>query len=608
MEKDVLIPLFLVLLMVFGAIGPLYFGGLDTQGDTRLKKFSSYEELVSFLKSNSLGGHYRTYDDWGLRPLSLSGVEGEGVNPTSKSYSTTNIQVEGVDEADVVKTDGEYIYIVSENRVLVVRASPPEDARVLSQIALDGISSEIFVKGDKLVVLGEDSRQTFVKVYDVSDRERPVLMRNASVEGDYFDSRIIGDYFYAVINQLAWLAQDGDEVTLPKICSNDDVTEVSASDIYYSNITDYYYLFSTIVAINVQNDEQEPTYQSFLIGATRKMYVSMHNIYIALPNSTRMEQFGMTRIFERTIIHRIHIQNGKIEYAASGEVPGYVLNQFSMDEHNGYFRIATTTGQVWGWGQATSKNHVYILNLDLGVVGRLEDLAPGEKIYSARFLGNRGYLVTFKKVDPLFVIDLSKPRDPRILGQLKITGYSDYLHPYDETHIIGIGKETVEAEQGDFAWYQGVKISLFDVSDVWRPEELAKYEIGDRGTDSPILTDHKAFLFDRSKDLLVIPVTVAEIDPAKYANGVPPDTYGEFVWDGAYVFQITLGQGLNLKGRITHLDSSVELIKDKTYFNYKYSVKRSLYIGNVLYTISDLKIKMNSLFDLSEINELDLSN
>ena len=222
-------------------------------------------------------------------------------------------------------------------------------------------------------------------------------------------------------------------------------------------------------------------------------------------------------------------------------------------------------------------------------------------------MGDRGYLVTFKKIDPLFVLDLSDPEDPRVLGQLKITGYSDYLHPYDETHIIGIGKETVEAEEGNFAWYQGVKISLFDVSDVEVPKEIARYEIGDRGTDSPILRDHKAFLFDKSKNLLVIPVTVAEINPAQYPGGVPPNAYGTFVWDGAYVFHISLEEGLVFRGRITHLDNDAELLKSGYWYQSPYSVKRSLYIGNVLYTISELKIKMNSLTDLTEIGEINLS-
>ncbi len=383
---------------------------------------------------------------------------------------------------------------------------------------------------------------------------------------------MIGDYVYVVISQ--WTYYQNDEVALPRIYSNDGVEEIPATEIYYLDIPDYSYAYTTIVAVNVQNDAQDPMCKSFLLGATSIMYVSLNNIYITSPEN------------ERTLIYRIHIEENQIEFVANGEVPGYVLNQFSMDEHEDYFRIATTTGQVWN-SEAPSKNHIYVLDMDLNIVGRLEDLAPGEKIYSARFMGDRCYLVTFRKVDPLFVIDLKDPYNPEVLGQLKITGYSDYLHPYDENHVIGVGKETVAAEQGDFSWYQGVKISLFDVSDVENPKEIDKYEIGDRGTESPVLRDHKAFLFDESKNLLVMPVSVVESGK-------------DFVWQGAYVFDISLDEGLVLKGRITHLEDT------SSYSSYLYHVKRSLYIDNVLYTISDKKIKMNSLEDLEQINEIEL--
>ena len=152
-----------------------------------------------------------------------------------------------------------------------------------------------------------------------------------------------------------------------------------------------------------------------------------------------------------------------------------------------------------------------------------------------------------------------------------------------------------------------MKISLFDVSDVSKPEELAKYEIGDRGTDSPILRDHKALLFDKSKNLLVIPVLVAEVDEEKYPYEVPPDIYGDYVWQGAYVFDISLDGGLALKGRITHHESGADLRQNGYYFSSPLSVKRSLYIDNVLYTISDEKIKMNNLENLDDINEVELS-
>jgi len=214
--------------------------------------------------------------------------------------------------------------------------------------------------------------------------------------------------------------------------------------------------------------------------------------------------------------------------------------------------------------------------------------------------------MTFKKVDPLFVIDLSDPYNPRELGYLKVTGYSDYLHPYDENHIIGIGKETTDA--GEFAWYQGVKISLFDVSDVSNPVEISKLEIGDRGTDSPVLWDHKAFLFDKSRNLLVMPILEAEVDQSKYPGGVPANAHGEYVWQGAYVFDISIDNGLQVKGRITHIENLTDLEQGYYYYYSPLSVTRTLYIDDVLYTISDAKIKMNDLENLDYINEVQLSS
>jgi uncharacterized secreted protein with C-terminal beta-propeller domain len=540
-----------------------------------LKRFSSYEELKSFVEASSqVRPYYRGRTGQTLTFLSAGAWESA---PSVPSYSTTNIQVEGVEEADVVKTDGEYIYVVSGKNVVIVKAYRAEEAEVLSQIGLNGTVWGILINGDKLVVFVETTR-IFIKVYDVSDRGSPVLKRNFSMDGYYFNSRMIGDYVYAVINREAHRIED--EVALPKIYSGDRVEEIDATEIYYSDVPDYSYMFTTIVAINVQDDEQEPTHETFLLGATHGMYVSLDNIYVTFPE------------LERTLIYRVHIEGSEIESVASGEVPGYVLNQFSMDEHEKHFRIATTTGQVWG-GEALSRNNVYVLDMDLNIVGKLEDLGC--------------YLVTFRKVDPLFVIDLENPYAPEVLGFLKVTGYSDYLHPYDENHIIGIGKETEAAKEGNFAWYQGVKISIFDVTNVTKPKEIAKFEIGDRGTDSPVLRDHKAFLFDRSRNLLVIPVLVAEIDEAKYPNGVPPSTHGDYVWQGAYVFNISLDEGLALRGRITHLENDDELMKSGYYFSSPYSVKRSLYIDNVLYTISDKKIKMNNLENLDEVNQVELT-
>jgi uncharacterized secreted protein with C-terminal beta-propeller domain len=254
-----------------------------------------------------------------------------------------------------------------------------------------------------------------------------------------------------------------------------------------------------------------------------------------------------------------------------------------MDEYNNNFRIATTTGN---W-QAESLNHVYVLDNNLQIIGKLEDLAHGEKIYSVRFLGEKGYLVTFRQMDPLFVIDLSNPTNPAVLGYLKIPGVSNYLHPYDETHVIGVGVDATE--QGRV---QGMKLSLFDVSDVSNPKEISKYIIGERGTYSEALNDHKAFLFSKGKNLLVIPISLAEKDYQQ-------------TWQGAYVFNVDLSNGFVLKGRITHENETINKT-EYYYYDYQSQIRRSLYMDDVLYTLSGKMIKMNDLSDLKEINKVEL--
>jgi len=592
-------------------------------GENQISRFSSYEQLQYFIKANSQNIAWKQNNLFGGRDAGFAPSPTPALAPPdnyavvttgeiSPDYSATNIQVAGVDEADIVKTDGEYLYLVSGNKTIIVKGYPPEQAQVLSEIELEGTVAGIFINGDRLVVfengmpyypyyddlplvkesyIGYISPGTSIKVYDVSDRENPRLQREISADGQYVSSRMIGDYAYVVIIEPVY--EQDDALNIPRIYCGDKETEIPATDIYYYAVSDYYYMYTTIMAINTQDDNQEPTYETILLGASSNLYVSLNNIYLTFP--VWGEYVGDVG---KTSVHRIHIDGDEIEYVASGEVPGTILNQFSMDEYAGYFRVATTTRE------GTSRNHVYTLDMALNITGSLEDLAPGETIYSARFMGDKCYLVTFKQVDPLFVIDLSDPYNPEELGYLKVTGYSDYLHPYDENHIIGIGKETTDA--GEFAWYQGVKISLFDVSNVTNPQEISKLEIGDRGTDSPVLWDHKAFLFDKARNLLVMPILVAEVDQSKYPGGVPSWTHGEPVWQGAYVFNVSLDQGIQIEGGITHIEDPDELEQDYYYFYSPFSVQRSLYIGDVLYTISNAKVMMNNLEDLDYINEVEL--
>ena len=235
---------------------------------------------------------------------------------------------------------------------------------------------------------------------------------------------------------------------------------------------------------------------------------------------------------------------------------------------------------------------MFVLNGNLDIVGSVDDLAPGERIYSTRFMGDKAYMVTFRQVDPLFVIDLSDPENPEVLGELKITGVSEYLHPYDEDHIIGIGKEATE--EGRFL---GMKISLFDVSDVSNPIEVAKIEIGDRGTSSDALNDHKAVLFDKEKNLLVLPVDLYESSEE--------NSWGDFRWQGAMVLDIS-PEGITERGRITHRDHDAD--EDGYYYKqWQSSISRSLYMDDVLYTISQITVKANFLDSLDEIKEVEIS-
>jgi len=600
--------------------------------------FSSYEELKQFVKANtqvSPAPPPPSFGPWMARSEIVPEIALDSAGSSTPDYSATNIQVDGVDEADIVKTDGQYLYVASGNRVIIIRAYPAEEARILSEIELEGMPMGIFISGDRMVVfegvvyydvpvmrdaliMPYWSSSTSVKVYDVSDRESPLLQRELTSDGNYVSSRMIGDYVYLILSEPVYKHEG--EVRVPVISFDDDEIEIPAEDIYYCDVYDRSYSFTSIIAINTQDDDEEPAVKTILLGASSNLYVSHDNIYLTFALWDR--DMWDSR---RTAIHRIEIDGNHIDYVASGEVPGRVLNQFSMDEHDGHFRIATTTGQqsMFGWRTLVTEissritgtdptttrpslNHVYVLNMDLEIVGSLEDLAPTERIFSARFMGNRAYLVTFEIIDPLLVIDLKDPFNPELLGELKITGYSDYLHPYDENHLIGIGKETEEADTGDFSWMRGVKLTLFDVSDVNNPRTIEELEIGDRGSDTPVSWDHRAFLFDRARNLMVLPISVAEIDEADFPEGVPDWAWGRPVWQGAYVFHVSPDTGFTLRGGITHSDSPFELEQRRFYFTSPHSVTRSLYIGDILYTISEAKVMMNSLDDLAFIGKVEL--
>ena len=321
-----------------------------------------------------------------------------------------------------------------------------------------------------------------------------------------------------------------------------------------------------------------------------------------------------------------------------------------MDQDKGYFRIATNAGNLWS-DEDPARNNVYVLDGDMQVIGSLENLAKGERIYSTRFLGDRLYMVTFKQIDPLFVIGLSDPNNPVVLGELKIPGYSQYLHPYDADHILGFGQETTENEYGGTVT-DGFKMALFDVSDPNNPSQQFVEHIGDQGTYSELLNNHKALLFDKEKELLAFPITIQEkIDSSQYecskyrystcpgmcqqrcipsechedeeGNSVCTDDCDglgsciDLSWErydttfsGAVVYNLNLTDGFEERGRISHYTDDDLVIGLGEYFPYDYdkNIQRILYIGDYLYTVAQSSVKASTMEEISEVKLIELEN
>ncbi len=549
-------------------------------------------------------------------------------------YSQTNVQVAGVDEADIVKTDGTYLYIVSSSRVRIVKAVPGSAMKEMATITNTDTNfspSVLYVSGNRLIVLGSNWREggpihimgsertmiypypystglTQVRIYNIADKTAPVLERKVSFEGSSVSSRMIGNKLYFVVNQpIRMIEQPLDapkaEDVLPlfedsKLGTDSRPVTGCTSVRILPHIPQPQYLTVAVIDTSSPNTDVK---RETILGNAQNVYSSTENLYVAATQWVYhwdvRPSGGEAENEEKTNLYRFAFTADGIEYKAQGSVPGHILNQFSMDEHGNTFRIATTKGELWN-DQKPATNNLYLLNRDLEATGKIEDIAPSERIYSVRFMGDRAYMVTFRNTDPLFVIDTSDPRNPKILGQLKIPGYSDYLHPYDDTHIIGFGKDTAEAkDRTDFAWYQGMKIAMFDVSDVANPKELHKEIIGDRGTDSPLLHNHKALLFEKDKNLLAFPVTINEIpDSEKTKND--PSSYGSPVFQGAYVYTLTLKDGFQLKGKITHADpKQVEKMGDRWY-SFGNDIQRIVRLGQSLLTVSDAVVQSSALTDL----------
>lgn len=513
----------------------------------------------------------------------------------TREYSKTNLQVKEVDEADIIKTDGENIYVVTGPCMHILKAYPATEAKILSTTRFAGYPSALYTSGDRVVLIATDywtrpiaactpgscnrypgtTERTLVYVFSVKDPANPQLVRELDIDGSYISSRMIGTQLYFVTSTQ--VPDQLDEMELPTI--HDDHGGITTPPVYGFNTTDQAFAFSTIGSLEVAGTSPVPA-RSFLVGTAGTVYVSPTRLYIVVPDR------AVLRGSRSTTIHAFAIDNGKISYAAGGKVDGMLLSQYSLDEYDGNLRVATTiTTGSWQMN-AGSYSRVTVLDKNLAIIGTLPDIAPGEQIYAARFMGDRLYLVTFRQTDPFFVIGLADPKHPVILGKLKLPGFSNYLHPYDANHIIGVGKESQSGP---------LKIALFDVTDVNNPLLKDSKSLGGSFSTSPVLDDPKAFLFDREKDLLVLPVRLQDEYTCAPGGSCTPPT----IWGGAYVYGVKPETGFVLKGTVRHYSSS--------YYSASQSdVKRALYIEDTLYTLSDAKIVMSDLSSsLMQINEID---
>jgi len=559
--------------------------------DGLLHSFSSYGELRGFLSTMDSYGESNAY----YRSPTMSEDTMGGQTPY---HSTTNIQVAGVDESDIVKTDGEYLYIASYDKVTIVKAYPSSalsNVTVLDIEDILGFKSEnssasvsgVYLYGAKLVVIlsyyewrnqaGDyakyaalqwSSTRSLVSVFDIENVSAPKLLFSHGVSGYALTSRMIGSYVY-LVGQSTVLLVDR-QPYLPLAWDGNSSEEINVRDIYYDPETRDASVFMNLLAVDVVDGDHATT--TILAGYASTVYMSLDAMYLSVQKWSgemlvvETDSAPENEISSRTTIYKVAVDKLTMVNVARGDVHGWLLNQFSMDEKDGFLRVATTTG----W--STPESAVYVLDSDLAVIGSLTDLAPNERIYSARFLGDTLYMVTFRQIDPFFVIDLVDPAHPFVVGELKNPGFSSYLHPVDEDHVFGIGSEN-----------GSVKISLYNVSDPTNPREQSKCLLP-YWSSSSAMYDPKAVLFDFEKGLLVIPVWSSSYEEAS-GNW----TY----WDGAYLFDVSIDNGIAVKGTIAHGDS----------YGYD-NVLRALYIEDTLYTLTQSTVKATSLLDLSAQGEL----
>jgi hypothetical protein len=520
-----------------------------------------------------------------------------------ETFSGTNVQEVDVDEPDIVKTDGQRIFVVTDGTLRVFKVGEG----VTGTLKLDGLNHRLMLRGNRVLVIAAKgavgiptdlpvapraegvSSATIVTEIDVTNA--PKVLRTMEVPGRFVDARQNGAVARLVIDAPPKPLIPGEGETIDDVVERAGRSRFLARTVLRSRISGKTFKrdiapctsvtrpaqFSGLDVLAILTIDLDRGMYSLdrdgvmagaqvVYGSDRSLYVASHRFSRALELSGRVPE-GM-----RTEIHRFDISNPeKTTYAATGSVPGFILNNYALSEHEGKLRVATTEDPPWvaGSGPAGERqSSVTVLEQQgkrLTRIGSVSGLGKGERIYAVRFMGDKGYVVTFRQIDPLYTLDLSNPRAPRVLGELKIPGYSAYLHPVGDDRLLGIGRDGPE-----------VQASLFDVSDMANPQRVAQLFLGQGATT--VEHEPHAFLYWPPAKLAVFPLQT-------YA-------YPSGAFDGAVGVRVDEA-ALAEAGRVTHFSQAR---------NQPATIERALVIDEKLYTISWLGIQSSNLTDLGGLS------
>lgn len=591
-----------------------------------LEAIKSKDELEEYFeavmnKNNISKNNWGTLEESSTTDSAKDTANGDG----GSTHSTTNNQVEGIEEGDITVVNERYLFVAKEQAVIITEAA---DAKNLKQVAKlipvkEGYVQKLMLHNNLLLVVVDEYIQqdnkknlqygtsmTKLFIYNIEDPANAELVRVVGQEGYFTNIRKVGDTVYMILNHSPnyWIMEDDKAELRP--ATYDSAEGESYEPMDYKDISilpgTLEAQYSIIKAIDLSSTSEKAVETKGYLGSSSGLFMSDSALYLTGykyeevsnvdTSSSVATDMVMLPQSSDTDVYKWDINGTNINFVGSASVKGTALNQYSMDEYNGYFRIATTEGNTWN-ENAVVKNHLFILNDAMQIVGQVNDLAPGERIYSARFMGDKAYLVTFKEVDPLFVIDVADPTNPKVLGKLKIPGFSNYLHPLDDTHLIGIGYDTEtkidEYTKQPIIISTSMKLSLFDVSDINNPKEQQHVLIGGRGSYSEVQNDAKAFFRHEEKGLYGFPIVLYdETNNQEYA----------YQGSGALIYGITVENGIQLKGNL------VEPVNPQIqYEDWESTVQRIVYIGDTLYTVAHGEVRSYDLNSFKQLGELKIN-